>query len=687
MQNGLAIDIGGTFTDVVLQVGESVLAIKVLTSHTDPSDAVVEGILRVFEESDASYADVGIVLHGTTLATNALIERNGAKTALFTTSGHRDVLEMALENRFEQYDINIERPVSLVPRKLRLPIVERMDAHGQVLVPLDMRSVDIAIDTAINEGVQSVAVGFLHAYVNDQHEMAVRDRIRERWGDVALSLGSDVCPEIREYERLSTTCANAYVLPLMNTYLTRLAERLDNMGFACPYLMMTSGGGLTTFATAAKYPIRLVESGPAGGAILAEQIARDLSVDQVLSFDMGGTTAKICLIDGGQTLLSRAFEVDRTYRFKKGSGLPIRIPVIEMVEIGAGGGSIAQVDKLGRVKIGPESAGSNPGPACYGQGGQEATVTDADCALGRLDAKNFAGGSLALSTEAANGTVQTQIADQLDIGLEEAALGIAEVVDENMAAAARSHASEWGKSLRSRTMVAFGGAAPLHAARMMEKLDLESVIVPQDAGVGSAIGFLCAPVSYEVVRSSHMLLAEYDQQLVEQVVLEMRQEAMAVVAEAGVEEAEITERGSAFMRYVGQGYEVTVPFDPSFVDQLALVEAFEETYVSVYGRTIPGADIEVMSWTLNVSRNRGTDLNARFNAPVSPSEGGHRVQAFVDRNGSRTAPIRDRESLDPGEWLLGPALVTERHTTTVVPSDFQIRLLTSGHLELKRTNQ
>ena len=682
MKNGLAIDIGGTFTDVVLQWSNRIHSVKVLTSRDDPSDAVLEGISRVFDECSAMPSDIGIVLHGTTLATNALIERRGAKTALLTTSGHRDILEMALENRFEQYDINIERPVSLVPRELRLPITERMNSHGTPLIPLDMDSVDAAIDKMAKRGIESVAVGLLHSYVNDEHEKAIQTRVQERLGDIPMSLSSDVCPEIREYERLSTTCANAYVLPLMSNYLARLSQRLEEYGFRCPYLMMTSGGGLTTFETARRYPIRLVESGPAGGAILAEQLAREMDAHRVISFDMGGTTAKICLVDDGQTLLSRSFEVDRVYRFKKGSGLPVRIPVIEMVEIGAGGGSIARVDKLGRVQIGPESAGSQPGPACYGLGGSEPTVTDADCFLGRLDAEGFAGGNLSLQVQAAETAIQNRIAEPLTLDVNESALGMAEIVDENMAAAARSHAAEWGKSLEGRMMVAFGGAAPLHAARLMEKLDLECVLIPEHAGVGSAIGFLGAPISYEVVRSRHMSLTVYSQHLVDEVISNMREEASGVVSGA-TQQHDFTERGSAFMRYVGQGHEVSVTFDPSSVDEQELLVSFEKTYTSLYGRTIPNAEIEVISWTLNVSTSRGDEIFTSDDSRVS-NGGETRKQELLDSTGMSLVPLQSRDELSVDEVFVGPRLVTERHTTTVVPRGFQIRRLTSGHLLMER---
>ncbi|MXZ56596.1 MAG: hydantoinase/oxoprolinase family protein [Gammaproteobacteria bacterium] len=685
-KNALAVDIGGTFTDVVLQLDQTLHATKVLTTRDDPSKAVIAGIQQLFTESGASPEHISLVLHGTTLATNAIIERRGAKTALLTTAGHRDILEMAFENRFEQYDVNIERPTPLVPRKLRIPIKERVIANGDVLVPLDEFSVQQAIDLLLEEEIESVAIGFLHAYRNGDHETRVAELVRNRMNSIPLSLSSDVCPEIREYERLSTACANAYVLPLMSKYLLSLQEKLNALNFRCPYLMMTSGGGLTSLETAAKYPIRLVESGPAGGAILAGVIARELELDQVLSFDMGGTTAKLCLLDQGKTILSRAFEVDRTYRFKKGSGLPVRIPVIEMVEIGAGGGSIAQVDKLGRIQIGPESAGSTPGPACYGSGGTEPTVTDADCVLGRLDPSNFAGGQLPLDTPAATQAISTKVGAPLALSLEDTALGISEIVDENMTAAAQSHATEWGKSVHDRTLIAFGGAAPLHAARMLEKMNLARVIIPEGAGVGSAIGFIFAPISYEVVRSRHLLLSDFDENLVSEIIKDMRKEANSVVASALYGSEDVTETATAFMRYVGQGHEVTVTFGSESTNRQRLQQNFEETYTALYGKVIPDTEIEVMSWTLNVSTT-AQELESveddEDNTAVRDQS--HTKQELVDIHGVHEATVVSRESLSPNTTVEGPALITEKHTTTVVPPGYRISKLTpSNHLSLER---
>ncbi|MCY3626303.1 MAG: hydantoinase/oxoprolinase family protein [Gammaproteobacteria bacterium] len=684
MRTTLAIDIGGTFTDVVLQDSDGIHSTKILTSHQDPSDAVIDGIQKIFENSRSSYEEVSLVLHGTTLATNALIERRGAKTALLTTAGHRDILEMAFENRFEQYDVNIERPRPLVSRKLRIPIEERMNAQGEIFTSLSMESVDRALDAVVRERVESVAIGFLHSYVNDKHERIVADAVRSRLPNIEISLSSEVCPEIREYERLSTTCANAYVLPLMARYLKNLAERLGELGFSCPYLMMTSGGGLTSFDTARRFPIRLVESGPAGGAILAERLATELALDKVLSFDMGGTTAKLCLVDDGHTLLSRSFEVDRVYRFKKGSGLPIRIPVIEMVEIGAGGGSIATVDQLDRVQIGPESAGSNPGPACYGLGGEFATVTDADCLLGRLDEDYFAAGSIKLDREAAVNAVLTHVSNPLGLTNAEAALGIAEIVDENMTAAARSHASEWGKSLNDRTLVAFGGAAPLHAARLMEKMSLARVVIPTHAGVGSAIGFLSAPIAFEVVRSRHMLLSHFDSNLIGDVFDDMREEARSVISTSTAGKT-LDETAHAYVRYVGQGHEVSVLLDLNALNADNLREKFEENYISMYGQIIPNADLEVMSWTLNVSAFTDHITNS---ATLASSTDGMDIDVreltCVEQSGSKKAKVISRESLEPNFVIEGPVLIVEPHTTTVVPTGFHIQRMDTDHLLLER---
>ena len=559
----LAIDIGGTFTDVALEAGGPPVTTKVLTTAAAPERGVLSGVHKVLEIAGVEPSAVRLVIHGTTLATNAIIERRGARTALIVTSGHRDALEMARENRFEQYDIGVDRPEPLVPRRLRLPVTERVDRHGRVLVPLDDDSVRALLPVLDEHGVESVAVGLIHGYAKPDHERRIGAILASERPELAVTLASDVCPEVREYERLSTACANAYVQPLMSRYLKGLAESLSDSGLDCPFLLMTSGGGLTTLETAMAAPVRLVESGPAGGAILASNLARRLDLGDVLSFDMGGTTAKLCVIDGGRPLQSRAFEVARSYRFRKGSGLPVRIPVIEMVEIGAGGGSMAAVDDLGRIQVGPASAGADPGPVAYCRGGTDPTVTDADVVLGRIDPGFFAGGAIPLDRDRAAAAVRNKPGAKLGLDETDAALGISEMVDENMSNAARTHAIEWGKGLTGRTLVAFGGSAPIHAARLADKLELDRFLVPADAGVGSAVGFLLAPISYEVVRSRYMRLSAFDAGVVRGVMEEMRAEATAVVAR-GAPGAETTESVRAYMRYMGQGHEIGVEVPPGW---------------------------------------------------------------------------------------------------------------------------
>jgi len=686
----LAVDIGGTFTDVVLEpVAEPARRVttKVLTTYDDPANGVMQGLDHVLQLAAAEPADATLVLHGTTLATNALIERSGAKTALLTTEGHRDAVEMAFENRFEQYDINIDRPKPLVPRALRLPICERLGASGQVLVPLDESSVAETIKRLADENVESVAIGFLHAYANGDHEQRVAELVRAVLPDLAITLASEVCPEIREYERLSTACANAYVKPLMGRYLNSLRQKLVARGINCPVLMMTSGGGLTTLTTAAEFPIRLVESGPAGGAILAARVAAEGGHDQVLSFDMGGTTAKICLIDDATPLLSRAFEVDRVYRFKKGSGLPVRIPVIEMVEIGAGGGSIARVDKLDRITVGPDSAGSEPGPACYGRGGVYATVTDADVVLGRIDPDSFAGGQLNLNVDAARQVVAGNVGTRLGLSEHLAGFGISEVVDENMAAAARAHAVEWGKHSEGRTLVAYGGAGPLHAAQLANKLKLDRVIVPSGAGVGSAIGFLLAPVSYEVVRSRYMRLTEFDHVAANAVMSDMHAEALAVVQNAADVDVLVDTR-RAFMRYVGQGYEIAVEvpsgeLGPAAADSLR--SAFDAEYQRLYGRTIPGLDLEVLSWTLTLSAP-APEVVTDPEPSIARSVSADRHVELFDPGLSAVVQAGSylREELAAGDSVEGPAVIVEDQTTTVVPPEFVAVVTDRGYLVLNR---
>jgi N-methylhydantoinase A len=683
----LGVDIGGTFTDVALEVGDRRYTAKGLTTPRAPEAGVLAILRAVIAAAGVSPGDVQLIIHGTTLATNALIERKGAKTALLTTEGFRDVIEIRHENRFEQYDVNIDLPPPLVPRRLRLPIRERIDAQGNALVPLDDASVSRALETLAEQNIEAVAVGFLHSFTNAEHERRVGEAIVRRFPDLAVSLSSDVSPEMREYERFSTACANAYLQPLIGNYLRKLAHELERSGFRCPMLLMTSGGGITTTETAIRFPVRLVESGPAGGAIFAACIARQHALDQVVSFDMGGTTAKICFIDHGRPQTSRAFEVARVYRFAKGSGLPLRIPVIDMVEIGAGGGSIAAIDALGRIAVGPQSAGSEPGPVCYGRGGSEPTVTDADLVLGRIDPATFSGGKMRLDAGTAKRAIADRIGAKLNLAAEHAALGVSEMVDENMANAARVHAIESGKDLRSRTLIAFGGAAPLHAARVAEKLGIGRVLVPANAGVGSAVGLLRAPVAYEVVRGRLLRLSSFDAVAANRLLAEMRAEAEAIVRR-GALDALLTERRSAFMRYRGQGHEISVELpvrDFTAADRSSIAASFEEAYRRLYSRPIPGVEIEILSWVVAISAPpQGELATAAAMQPSEPKPRGRRpvfdpqVGAFAD------VPIYWRSDLAPGAKINGPAVIAEDDTSTVVSAMFEAHVDKFGYIALNR---
>ena len=674
----LAIDIGGTFTDLALIADDGRYSAKVLTTSQAPEVGVLAGIDLLLRQAELTAEDIGLVIHGTTLATNAIIERKGAKTALIVTEGFRDSIEMAFENRFEQYDIFMDKPAPLVPRDLRLGVRERLDGRGTVLVPLDEEAVRALAPGLERAGIEAVAIGFMHAYLDGRHERRTREILSDLLPTVAFSLSSEVSPEIREYERWSTAVANAYVQPVMGRYLGRLDTALRARKFACPLFMMTSGGGLMTLDTARRLPIRLVESGPAGGAILAAGLARQCGLDKVLSFDMGGTTAKICLIDDGEPQHSRTFEVARQYRFLKGSGLPLRIPVIEMVEIGAGGGSIAYVDDLQRINVGPESAGAEPGPACYGRGGARPAVTDADVVLGRLDPAYFAGGTIPLEPDRAAAAIDRAIGAPLGLARLEAALGISEIVEENMANAARVHAVERGKDLQARTLIAFGGAAPLHAARLAEKLGIRRVLIPSGAGVGSAFGFLQAPVAYEVARSRYVRLDDtFDTSLVNALFAEMRAEAEAVVA-AGAPDARLIETRTADMRYRGQGHEITVDLPPGEFDAASrtrLAAAFGEAYASTYGRIIPGLDTEIMNWTLRLAAVR----EPLPPCPPQPADrsvrpNGHRALFSPTDLALQQVATYRRDGLGPGSLVHGPAVIAEDETTTIVPQGFTARI-------------
>ena len=689
----LAVDIGGTFTDVALEGGDKEFTIKTRTTKSQPETGVLAGVDTVLTQAKINPSQVETIIYGTTLATNLLIERRGAPVALVTTHGFRDVVEMRNENRFEQYDINIELPAPLVPRSQRLVVSERIGADGRILKPLNEGEVRALVPHLLEKEIQSVAVGFLHSYRNNSHEQRVREIICAEAPEIDVTLSSEVSPEMREFERISTACANAYVQPLMSRHLRSLASQLRTQGLDCPLFLMLSGGGITTLETAIRFPVRLVESGPAGGAIFSSFIAKQLGLSRVLSYDMGGTTAKVCLIDDGEPHTSRTFEVAREYRFLKGSGIPINIPVIEMVEIGAGGGSIADVDAMNRIRVGPESAGSEPGPASYDLGGVAPTVTDADLLLGRLNPENFAGGSIRLNVENASKALDSVIGSKLGFKTSHTALGVSEIVDENMSNAARVHAIESGVDIETYTIVAFGGAAPIHVARLAEKLNIQKIVIPPGAGVGSALGFLQAPVSYEVIRSYYQRLDDLDYHGINQLLHSMRKEATDVV-EPGAQGQRTREIRTAFMRYIGQGHEVSVEIpvklEEAELDSQSsgrLTIAFETEYTRLYGRTIPSLEIEILTWSLLVSTKESDGLAINMSAKsYAPDTTEFRKLMDAESGEFNDAAVYDRLSLAPGAKIEGPAIVTESDTATVITRRFEGQVTDGGYMIFERKN-
>lgn len=668
-------DIGGTFTDVALEIGGAMHSAKVLTNYSAPEQGIVDGIRLVTERAGVMLSQIDTVIHGTTLATNALIERNGAHTAFITTKGFRDVIEIRTENRFEQYDLDIVLPAPLVPRNDRFIVDERIDSKGNILRAFDSEELDSLAERIVKGGFESVAIGLMHSYTNGVHERQIRDALLKRNPDLSVSISSEVSPQIREFQRFNTVCANAYVKPMMESYLRRLVTRLEEAGAECPVFMIHSGGGIISIESAIEFPVRLLESGPAGGAIFAAHIAAAHSLDKVLSYDMGGTTAKICLIENKVPKTAKTFEVARTYRFKKGSGMPISIPVIEMVEIGAGGGSIASVDSMRQIRVGPHSAGSEPGPACYGRGGEKPTVTDADLALGKLDAAGFAGGTMQLDVPATEAAISHTLASELGIDVTTAAFGLCEMVDENMSNAARMHAVENGKELSEYTMIAFGGAAPLHASRLCEKLGIHELLIPPGAGVGSAIGFLRAPFGFESVRSVYLRLEEFEADKVNTVLKELSEEATSFVR-SGTPSAEPELECTAYMRYVGQGWEVPVPIevrDYSADEAKLFRSSFNEVYERLFGRLIDKLDVEIVSWSLRASSD-AHPAQAVERVDIQRSISATETRQVFDASEGQylqTAVIK-RDDLSVGDSVSGPAVITENETTTIVTAKREV---------------
>ncbi len=676
----VGVDIGGTFTDlVVFNDGTGSFAVgKTLTTPRDPSQAIEALLHETLERENIVIGDAQQLIHGTTLVTNAIIERTGSHTALLTTQGFRDSIEIGRENRYELYDLMLEMPQPLVPRYLRFDVPQRTLADGTTLQELDIAHVEQLARELAAHGIEAVAIAFLHSFANPSAEREARAAIERIAPDMRVSTSSEVVPEIREFERTSTTIANVYVQDRVERYLRELQARLTRLGFSGSLFLMISSGGIVTVDTAIRFPIRLLESGPAAGALAAASYGSASGYPDLLSFDMGGTTAKFCVIDHGQPLTALEFEVDRRYRFKKGSGLPIKAPVIEMIEIGAGGGSIARIDSLGLLKVGPGSAGAEPGPVCYGRGGTEPTVTDADLVLGYLDPDYFLGGQFKINLAAARQAIKERVADPLGLSLEEAAWGIHQVVNESMANAARIHTLERGKDPHSFPLFAFGGAGPVHGFRVAMALGSPTLIVPFGAGVMSAVGFLTAPLAFDFVRSWPGRIDHLGWQKANALLSEMEMEGQALLQASGVPIGQISYRREADMRYVGQGHEIHVPLPSGQLDSasiLLLTSSFEKVYRRLYERLSPSVPIEIINWRVTAS---GPTPEVRMQLPraehtaAQQARKGNRKVYFP--GGFRAVPVYDRYHLLPGMSFTGPAIVEERESTVIVGPDSRFRI-------------
>jgi N-methylhydantoinase A len=681
----VGIDIGGTFTDMLFVGADGTATIgKTLSTPADPSLAVLNALNPLLQKGRVAKRERGTVIHGTTLVTNALIERKGAPTALLTTAGFRDAIEIGREHRYELYDLNLELPKPLVPRHLRFDVPERIAADGKVLRPLDESFVRRLVSELRDRGIKAIAVCYLNSFRNPDHERRTAAIIAETAPELRVSISSEVVAEIREFQRASTTVANVYVQERVSAYLNQLQTRLDESGFSGNFFVMLSSGGIATRDTAGRFPVRLLESGPAAGALAAAHAGALAGHKDLLSFDMGGTTAKLCVIEDGEPLKAHEFEVDRVYRFRKGSGLPVRIPVIDMIEIGAGGGSIARIDSLGLLKVGPDSSGAEPGPVCYRLGGSEATVTDADLVLGYLDADYFLGGSMKLDLESARAALE-RLAQPLKITIEQVAWGIHQIVNENMANAARAHLAERGKDPRRMPLFAFGGAGPVHGYRVAEILRLPAVISPFGAGVGSTFGLLAAPLAFDFVRSAYSRLDQVDWQFANELLNEMAEEGRRVLEESGLAKNAIVYQRSADMRYLGQGHEVSVRLPdgrlgPNHHSQIA--GAFEETYKGLYGRKGPDVPLEIINWRVVASgpRPKMDLLVAGDNFDGDSSRKNPRRAYFPEYGGYIETPVFNRYALQPAMTFDGPAIVEERESTLIIGARARARVDTQRNI-------
>ncbi len=672
----LGCDIGGTFTDFVLvndDTGEFQVN-KCLTTQGDPSDAVEQGIRELLAREPGFMPQIDEIIHGTTLVINAIIERKGAKTGLITTKGFRDVLELGREIRYNAYDIFAEYPLPLVPRSLRLEVSERITSDGRVIKALEAENVQTVLAELLESGIESLAVCLLNSYENPVHEIKIKEMVNRLAPNLSLSTSFEVLPQIREYERTCTTATNAYVKPITARYLAKLSSRLETLGFKGKLFIMLSSGGITSVETARQFPVRIIESGPTAAVIASQHYGRMFKIKDIFCFDMGGTTAKSCLIQKGHAGLVSTFEVGRVQRFKKGSGLPIQVPVVDLMEIGAGGGSIAKMSKMGLLQVGPESAGADPGPACYGRGGEKPTVTDADLLLGYLDPDYFLGGTMALDKGAAEQAMEAKVARPLGTSVVEAAFGIHDLINETMAAAAKTHIAEKGGNPNIVTISAFGGAGPVHAYGLAKKIGAPHILVPPLAGVGSALGFFTAPVAFDLTRSHRVALDDADLKEIEDLFKELEKEGAAILQQAGKDEKIIFER-TLMMRFVGQGAETDLAVKQKPFDQWKKSEIrdlFDDAYKKLYGRTYPETPVELVTFKLRASLP-----SKEFRIPpVRQTEGklgdcikGERNAFSLVRKEYIPFTVYDRIKLFSGAVMQGPAIVEERESTIIIGED------------------
>lgn len=663
----IGVDIGGTFTDFVLHdASRGITRVgKRLTTPEAPSRAIVEGIQRLLAETDTAAAQIGSVVHGTTLITNTVLERTGAKVGLLCTEGLRDVLEMGRESRYDVDDLFLPPVPAIVPRHLRRPVRGRMLASGAEFEPLNVEDVVREARWLVeSQQIEALAIAFMHSYRNPAHEQQALQAVRALYPDLLVTLSSEVAPEIREYERTNTACVNAYVQPRVHVYLSRLTQDLAGIGFEGRLYIMLSGGGITTVDDARRFPVRLIESGPAAGAMAAAFVARQLGERRLISFDMGGTTAKMCLIEDGKPNLKHEFEAGRIRKFKQGSGLPLKLTVVDLIEIGTGGGSIAAVDASGLMKVGPRSAGADPGPVAYGLGGTEPTVTDADLLLGYLNPQFFMGGELQLSLPAVRQALQQRLGDVLGIDATQAARGIQAIANETMAAATRMHLAEKGQDPRTHALFAFGGAGAVHGYALARLLKVPRLIVPMGAGVISALGFLVAAPAVDEVRGYVSRLERADWSVVNGLFAQIEASSRTLLAQASPGNETVSLRRQADMRYVGQGFEVTVdlpdgPLDVSSVP--AIKHAFDDAYLQRFGRVVKGVAVELVNWRLAASLPE-QDITLAYSCVEGEALRGER-ELYFDGHGFTKAKVYDRYALKPGVRIDGPAVVEERESS------------------------